>query len=495
MDSIVKQYPINSFIIWESTEKINCNNNWGDYTFPDNNQNTTKYLLDGQQRYKSLLGVYKGVVINRMDFKLFHLDLDKMDIFFNKELNDEELSEVSLFKYSNKETNSLVPLYKILSHPKDIENILSEKSKNTVSNKIRINEIKLYFDDYKVPISRTVGDDIMVAPDIFKRLNSTGTPLNKADMLIAKMYRQGNSFNFRDSLLDYAKDMNSLFNVTDLNKVKEIDLITTICMSILDSVFKEDMYKLEFDILKSEFENIHLASIEAIPFLFETFNITSRTMLPFNKCFDYATYLFYKTNMSPTDSQKENLTRLLIEIGLNDMDNRNNYDKTLKRIKNIIEKGDNITIDIPSVDEIVFGCRLKNRNTKINTVIMRTVDCVARMNNPKSLNKFQAISIDEKHIQKHHIFSTSVFQDSSYNLLNFMYLEDTVNNSINNKLPKEYFKELFRDIYEGDSFKFNSVLDSHFISSDFESNGINKSDVDVFIRQRALNMIDFIKTI
>ena len=55
MDSIIKGYPIGTFIFWKTKERLRSVRNLGDAKLPEPNEGDfTDFVLDGQQRLTSL---------------------------------------------------------------------------------------------------------------------------------------------------------------------------------------------------------------------------------------------------------------------------------------------------------------------------------------------------------------------------------------------------------------------------------------------------------
>jgi uncharacterized protein with ParB-like and HNH nuclease domain len=80
LDSIVKGYPIGTFILWKTNERLRSIRNLGGLTLPDTPKgDAVKYVLDGQQRLTSLFVTLKGLSIKRDDrtddFSLLWVDL------------------------------------------------------------------------------------------------------------------------------------------------------------------------------------------------------------------------------------------------------------------------------------------------------------------------------------------------------------------------------------------------------------------------------------
>lgn len=70
LDSILKGYPIGTFILWQTNERINEIKKIGDFALPDAPEGTkVQYLLDGQQRITSLFAAYRGARIQKIDGK------------------------------------------------------------------------------------------------------------------------------------------------------------------------------------------------------------------------------------------------------------------------------------------------------------------------------------------------------------------------------------------------------------------------------------------
>lgn len=86
IDSILKNYPINSFIIWETKENLKYLRNIGNIDFPVTPEDHfTSYVLDGQQRITSIYAALNGVKITRQedkkeeDFSTIYIDFDSSE--------------------------------------------------------------------------------------------------------------------------------------------------------------------------------------------------------------------------------------------------------------------------------------------------------------------------------------------------------------------------------------------------------------------------------
>src|SRR5260221_4516023 len=90
IDSILKGFPIGTFIFWKTREELRSYKEVGNHKLPETPKGDyVQYILDGQQRITSLYAIRKGIRINK-DGK----ELDYKDIFINldyEQENDEQM--------------------------------------------------------------------------------------------------------------------------------------------------------------------------------------------------------------------------------------------------------------------------------------------------------------------------------------------------------------------------------------------------------------------
>ncbi len=84
LDSILKGYPIGTFILWKTKESLRSVRDIGGAVLPVTpDGDFTEYVLDGQQRLTSLFAAIKGLTITRDDstddFAEIQIDLNADD--------------------------------------------------------------------------------------------------------------------------------------------------------------------------------------------------------------------------------------------------------------------------------------------------------------------------------------------------------------------------------------------------------------------------------
>ena len=68
LDSLIKGFPIGTFIYWETKDELRYEKEVGNFELPSAPKgNLVSYVLDGQQRITSLYAVRKGAIFKKND--------------------------------------------------------------------------------------------------------------------------------------------------------------------------------------------------------------------------------------------------------------------------------------------------------------------------------------------------------------------------------------------------------------------------------------------
>src|SRR4051812_33486987 len=81
IDSILKGFPIGTFIFWKTREELRSYKEVGNHKLPETPKGDyVQYILDGQQRITSLYAIRKGIRITKdgkeLDYRDIFIDLD-----------------------------------------------------------------------------------------------------------------------------------------------------------------------------------------------------------------------------------------------------------------------------------------------------------------------------------------------------------------------------------------------------------------------------------
>lgn len=183
LDSIIKGYPVGTFIFWHTDEKLRTVRNIDGDQLPDKpGSKYFDYVLDGQQRLTSLYAAVKGMEVKREsgaleDFSKMYVNLDasEHDAIVTSDINALEGSTyISLTELL---TGGLLLAEKFDKHYWD-----------------SLQRYSTAFTTYNFPIVLVSDAEIDVATEIFTRINVGGKPLTTFEIMVAKTYDEKRKF-------------------------------------------------------------------------------------------------------------------------------------------------------------------------------------------------------------------------------------------------------------------------------------------------------------
>ena len=253
LDSVNKQYPIGSLLVWETDLEVSTLEQLGPFTFPSVPPGRVGYLLDGHQRLATLAGALvphnvKGGYRNEEDPA-------RWDLSWNM--------ESARFQHGHAESDpgSLFPLTALLDTLLFIEAV--EKTRHALQNKFElvepytksVSQLARSFQHYRVPVVRIRQTGLSEAVEIFARLNSKGQAMSADQMVGALMYRQGSP----KSRFDLASEIDRIEDQLAQRSFGDIDR-TTILRCILANI-DEDIYRTDWTRLTGERRDVLLPKL------------------------------------------------------------------------------------------------------------------------------------------------------------------------------------------------------------------------------------------
>lgn len=327
-ESIFVGYPIGSLLFWETTKKDIINNNLVLYDFikdfherdnKDNKKssaiasNYTNYyiVLDGQQRLSALYIGLQGSLAYKLPYLWWSSDsaFPQKKLYFNLDsvglVEDEEDNKIPLFKFFdvNKvpDDNKWFEVSKILQFDK-LDEIVYYSTQNNLTG-IQINNLTEFWKmiNLETPpiihyltIKDTNYDDVL---NIFVRLNSSGTPLSKPDLLFSTMLLDWNGG--RQEVENLIKKINNKGDKFNFSK----DFIMRTCLVLANASVNmkiESFKKDKTDYIREHFKEISESIERAVDSLVEL-GYSNDNILSYNAIIPYIYYL-YKGGSSKQDS-------------------------------------------------------------------------------------------------------------------------------------------------------------------------------------------------
>ena len=177
MDSIVKGYPIGTFIFWKTKERLRSIRNIGGVELPEPIAGDFVYfVLDGQQRLTSLFASLKGITIQREngnedDYSKMYLDLEASE--------DEQ---IVILDIENRNSKSYIRLTDLLYGG------LTLLASYPVEYHSKIDEYRKRIESYLFSVISLKEATLDVATEVFTRINVGGKPLTLFEIMVAKTF-------------------------------------------------------------------------------------------------------------------------------------------------------------------------------------------------------------------------------------------------------------------------------------------------------------------
>jgi uncharacterized protein with ParB-like and HNH nuclease domain len=375
-DSLMRGYPINSFLFWE-VEKENINNYQfyeflREYHERDNRhnikanikgQNNVIAILDGQQRLTSLYIGLKGSYAYKLPNKKWNNDLafPKRKLYLNILKQAEDFERTYNFQFltddealQNDKEHFWFLVGNILNYTQlsDILEFITEiadkykgeRSKFTSNTLTQLFQIVHLTKSINFFLEKDESLDKVL--NIFIRVNSGGTILSYSDLLLSIASAQWKERDAREEIIAFVDDINSIGNGFNINK----DFVLKSCLvlsDITDIAFKVDNFNKEnMRKIEKDWENI-TDSIRSSYILLNSLGYTRDTLTSNNAVIPIAYYLYKKNNPTNFDiSAKYDEDRSLISLWLASVLLKRIFsgqaDNILRPIRDIIKTENNI---------------------------------------------------------------------------------------------------------------------------------------------------------
>lgn len=485
LDSILKGYPIGTFILWETDQRINDIKNIGGFVLPETPVGrNVQYVLDGQQRITSLFAAYLGAQIRKPSEKKV---TDYKDIVVNLEENLEEKDIVTV----KDEVEVFIPLHDVLNFDYQMGNELEQRG----FDKSQINQISVYSSAFKTYAFSTVTlrqNDIESAIEVFTRINTGGKILTLFEIMSAKTYDEAANFDMQARWEKFQKK---------LNDSKYENISPSVLLQILSLVISESKECKRKTILSLDKANIIakwadvISAIEATIDHFRTvLRIPVSQILPYDTLIVPFAYFFLKTGKSPSGQQRKYLEELFWRSSLS------------LRYSSATES--KLAADIKKVDLIISGKRplypefklyinsaqdLRDTDFSTGNSICKSILCILAYHEPKDFDTNGKVLLDNSYLKiassknYHHFFPRAFIRkqgndaETPYanSIVNITLVSAELNKKrIGAKAPSVYLAD-----FEDENSELKNALSSHLIKLNDAS--VVQDDFTAFLKHRS----------
>lgn len=471
LDSIIKDYPIGSILLWETKDDLPSKRNIGGFDLPNPTEDyPINYVLDGQQRVTSIFGVFcydlENVENEEYDSSLFEImyDIDE-DVFISS--SDINVTHINL------------PLRLIFDNFNFNKFIQDKSLDEDQTNKVV--EVQSLFQNYELPLVTIKKRDKTEVGIIFERVNNTGTPLSTLDLMIAWTWIE--DFHLKEKFEDIFetledKNFGNVKNKVVLQCISAIINQTTKTKHILE-LNPQDVRD-NIDLLKASLE-------KAIDFLSTQFNCASYDFLPRVQQIVPLTYLFSKTN-SLTIEQSNCIKKWFWRTSFSTRYSASTDQKMDDDVEFIDLLLSNDFSGIDKYSTNLNLTQLENLKFSKSNSFVRAFLLLLAQNKPLDLTNGNIVDVGNalsqyNRKQYHHIFPRAFLKnkgltnDEINRAVNFCILPATSNRLISDKDPSNYFQNIIPKA------NLNTILESNLIPIDMDI--YTDDDYDRFYQERA----------
>lgn len=480
MDSIIKGYPIGTFIFWKTNERLRSIRNLGNFKLPEPNEGDyIDYVLDGQQRLTSLFATLKGIKIARDEGKVENYD----EMYVNLEAKEDD--EIVITDKENFKSSQLIKLHDLLYGSISLLNSFDTKYHPKLDDyRTRINSY-----NYSIILIRDAPLDI--ATEIFTRINEGGKALTVFEIMVAKTFDAVRGFDLAEKYKELVENLAEV----DYETISDATVLQTVSILLEKECKRKIILKLD----KRRFIDIWNDAVSAIESAVEYFRgfyrIPVSQLLPYNALIVPFAYFFYHHKDKPTGDMQKYLQDFFWRVSFG------------TRYSSAVES--KLAQDIKRIDTILSG-ELPRYDWPVNTSsdfiedngwfsagrsYIKAILSIYAYHQPKSFNDNSIVNITNYTLKiatsknYHHFFPKAYLQkkiDWEYkdfyinHILNITIVDDFLNKrEIGAKAPSIYMRKFSRQ-----NSDLNETMKTHLIN-DLDAFGIWEDDYEKFFHQRA----------
>ncbi len=474
LDSMLKGFPIGTFVLWKTKESLRTIRNLGGAKLPETPEGDfTQYVLDGQQRLTSLYAAARGLKVERDertdDFAEMYIDLeageDEPIVIIDKDGRDQK-SLVRVVDLLNADISFLA------AYPKALHKKLSV--------------YKSQLETYAFSIVLVKEAPIDIATQIFTRINVTGRPLSVFEIMVAKTFDSTRDFDLAD---EYDKLIDRLQQVS-YETLLPATVLQTVSAILVKECSKKEILKLD----KGKFIDVWPEAVDAIyravDYFRSYYRISVSRLLPYGALLVPFSYFFHRHPDRPTGDEAKRLQDFFWRVALG-----GRYSYSLES---------RLSQDIRKIDAILEG-KLPSYETSIDTSenfirqngwfatgrsYIKAILCVLAHKQPKSFVDDSVVTISNDWLKRsnsknyHHFFPKAYLKKQGLADVDINHIANIT--IVDDFLNKRLIRDKAPDRYMQDFAKKNPDLDrtmrSHLIRLD--SFGVWECDYKKFIQRR-----------
>ena len=484
IDSILKGYPIGSFILWETKSRLRAVRKIGNVNLPTAKPGESIfYVLDGQQRLTSIYVSVCGLKVEKDDYSQLYVDLvapEDQQLVITDVTNRDPIEYISVYDMVN---GSFMEFYERF---KEVPDLLG-----------KFDRYRNNFLTYEFPTIEITDADLDVATDIFTRINITGKGLNIFEIMCAKTYDEELGFDLYEKREEQLKKWEEVEYCT----IPHSTVLQAISICLNGSCGKKQILN---NITKHAFieawPKVDQSFDRAIDYLKSAMGVKASKLIPYDGLLVPYVYFFYKHPNAPTDFENKCLKDYFWRCSLSNRFSDGLESKLAQDCANVIDvilDGNNPIYE-QGVD-ISTSFIERNGMFTIGNAMIKGLLCLLVLQSPCSFKNNNVLVIDNDWLSQsnsknyHHFFPRAYMKKEqpliSENMVNHIANITIVDSYLNkgeikDKPPAEYMQKYY-DTNSG----IISTMSTHLIG-DLDDFGVWDNNYSVFFKKRIRSIVD-----
>jgi hypothetical protein len=476
LDSIVKGYPVGTFIFWHTNEQLRTVRSIGNKKFKEKTSDDYfDYVLDGQQRLTSLYAAVKGIEVPRGNGRVddfsqmwVNLDANEHDDIVTTEPDDKNATYIALTELLSGQLLALAQ-FDSKYHP-------------TLQRHVNA------FTTYSFPIVAVREAEIDVATEIFTRINVGGKPLTPFEIVVAKTYDERLKFDLAEKYTKLKVKLGD--HGYDIAEMTPLQLIALLAKN---DCRRQAILKLDKATVVGLWDSAQDAIEQSVDHFKAVYGVKVSQLLPYGGLVIPFAYFFHRNGgKKPTADQARLLTDFFWRCSLggrysSSFESRVTADLT--KI-NMILKGEAPTYDWPTHVDPEF--LLANGRFAPSRAFVKAILCIYASFHPRSFDNNGIVAIANDALKRansrnyHHFFPRAhlkkigVSDARANNVFNITMIDAHLNkNQIRARSPLRYMQE-----FEKSNPDMPQTLKSHLMPESLWAD-IQNDDYEHFLERRA----------
>ena len=301
MDSILKGYPIGTFILWHTQERMRSVRGIGGQKFPVAGENDfVDFVLDGQQRLTSIYACLKGLSVSRDSGRTDNFENIFVDL---KACGDEPIVRTDIAPLEHRHCVSI----KLLC-----EGFSPDLAKLDKKYHDKIRDYYKRITAYSYSIIQLSNAPLDVATEVFTRINTAGKTLDMFDVMVAKTYDQNQKFDLAEKwgqLKDYLGEVG-------YETISPMTVLRTVALIAERDCQKTTILKMDRKKFIQYWDRTEEAIKAAVDYFRDTCRIPVSKLLPYDALVASYAWFFSRQNTPPDDEQTKLLQDFFWRVAL-----------------------------------------------------------------------------------------------------------------------------------------------------------------------------------